>query len=89
MRVQNAVLAVLTGASFLVLTLVAVSSRHGSRRDRWAQATMGGIIGLGAATVILSIRTDLVPDELELAIAAGMVVIAAVTLTLAVLRRSD
>lgn len=86
---QNAVLAILTGASFLVLTLVAVSSRHASRRGRWAQATLGGIVGLGAATVILSVRTDLVPDDLELAIAAGLVVIAAVTLTFALLRRSD
>lgn len=74
---QNAVLAMIIGVSFLGLTLVAMASRRGGRGPLGLQLALGTLIGFLAAAVVLSVRTDLVPDEIEVVLGVALVAILA------------
>jgi hypothetical protein len=79
--VQNAVIGMIVGVSFLGLTMVAVRSRGGGTPAVRIQLTLGAIVGAMAAAVAVSMRADLVPDSVEGFVAAAIVIVAALTLT--------
>lgn len=77
---QNVVVGIIVAASFIGLTLVALRSKWMGTGAIWFQLAIGTIIGALAAAIAVSIRADLVPDNVEAIIAAGVVVLAAVGL---------
>ena len=70
---QNAVVGMILGASFIGLTLVALRMSQ----DGWAglplKLALGAVIGGVAAAVAVAIRADLVPDSIEVAVAALLI----------------
>lgn len=81
---QNAVIGMIVGASFLGLALVALRSRR--RAAIGLQLALGIIVGALAAGVAVAMRSDLVPDDIEAPVAAAVVVLTAVALILVVAR---
>jgi hypothetical protein len=71
--VQNAVVGMILGASFIGLTLVALRVRQDGGQGLPLKLALGAAIGGVAAAVAVSIRTDLVPDSIEVAVAALLV----------------
>jgi hypothetical protein len=78
--VQNAVIGMILGATFIGLTLVALRSRH----DGWQGATVrlgiGILIGGVAAAAAVAIREDMVADDVELTVAAAVLILASIAL---------
>jgi len=62
--VHNAVLAIMVGLGFLLLTAFA-TQRPRLARVVPLQLSLGVGIGIIAAIVILALRVDLIPDDLE------------------------
>ncbi|MEA2651370.1 MAG: hypothetical protein QOI85_1091 [Chloroflexota bacterium] len=81
---QNAVIGMIVGASFIGLALVAMRSRR--RAAIGLQLALGIIVGALAAGVAVAMRSDLVPDDIEAPVAAAVVVLTAVALILVVAR---
>jgi Flp pilus assembly protein TadB len=82
--VQNAVIGIIVGASFLGLALMALQSKR--RAAIGLQLALGIIVGALAAGVAVAMRSDLVPDDIEAPVAAAVVVLTAVALILVVAR---
>lgn len=78
---QNAVIGMIVGVSFLSLTMVALRSRGRGMPALRIQLTLGAIVGAMAAAIVVSMRADLVPDSVEGFVAAAIVILAALTLT--------
>jgi hypothetical protein len=68
--VQNAVIGMILGASLLGLTLVGLRIGHGGWRGTVVKLALGAFIGGVAAAVAVAVRADLVPDTIEVTIAA-------------------
>jgi len=83
--VQNAVIGIIVGASFLGLTLVALRSRRGSG-EVGLQLVLGIIVGALAAAIAVAVRADLVPDDVEATVAVAVVMLTTVGLILVVAR---
>lgn len=84
---QNAVLGIIVGASFVGLTMVAMQSRRIGLGTLGLQLVLGALVGALAAAVAVSIRADLIPDDLEEAIGIVAVTVAATGLILVAVRR--
>jgi hypothetical protein len=80
--VQNAVIGMILATSVIGLTLVAMRSRHDGWRGVGVKLALGVLIGGVAAAVAVAIRADLVPDDVEVAVSAMVLIVA---LTIAVL----
>ncbi|HET8777010.1 MAG TPA: hypothetical protein VFN76_05045 [Candidatus Limnocylindria bacterium] len=78
---QNAVIGMIVGVSFLGLTLVAVRSRVGGTPALRIQLALGAIVGALAGAIAVAMRADLVPDSVEGFVAVAIVIAAAITLT--------
>jgi hypothetical protein len=72
--VQNAVVGMILGASFIGLTLVALRMRQDGSAGLSLKLALGVVIGGVAAAVAVAIRADLVPDSIEVAVATLLVV---------------
>ena len=83
---QNVVIGIIVGASFVGLTLVAVRSRRTGPGAAGLQLALGVTVGALAAAVAVSVRSDLVPDDTEATIAVVAVVLTAIALVLVVVR---
>ena len=70
---QNAVVGMILGASFIGLTLVALRMRQDGSAGLPLKLALGAVIGGVAAAVAVAIRADLVPDSIEVAVAALLV----------------
>ena len=84
---QNAVLAVLIGTMMLGLVTLTLRSRDRGRTGS-TQLVLGLAVGALAAAAVLSIRTDLVPDQVELRLAAVSVLVVSGALVLVATRRA-
>jgi drug/metabolite transporter (DMT)-like permease len=71
--VQNAVVGMILGASFIGLTLVALRMRQDRGESLPLKLALGAVIGGVAAAVAVAIRADLVPDSIEVTVAALLV----------------
>ncbi len=83
---QNAVIGIIVGASFVGLTLAAVRFRRRGSDAVGFQLMLGVIVGALAAAIAVSVRADLVPDDAEGTIAVVAVVLSAIALILIVVR---
>ena len=83
---QNAVIGMILGATFIGLTLIALRSRHGGWGDAAVRLGMGVLIGAVAAAAAVAIREDLVADEVEMTVAGAVLVLASVTLVAIVMQ---
>lgn len=83
---QNAILGIIVGASFVVLTLAAVLSRRTRPGAIGLQLAMGVIVGGLAAATAVSVRADLVPDNIEAFIAVVAVLLVGVALLVIMVR---
>ena len=70
---QNAVVGMILGASFIGLTLVALRMRQDGLEGLPLKLALGAMIGGVAAAVAVAIRADLVPDNIEVVVAALVV----------------
>ena len=70
---QNAVVGMILGASFIGLTLVALRMRQDGAAGLSFKLALGAMIGGVAAAVAVAIRADLVPDNIEVVVAALVV----------------
>jgi hypothetical protein len=68
--VQNAVIGMILGASLVGLTLIGLRLGHDGWRGAVLKLALGALIGGVAAAVAVAIRADLVPDTIEVTIAA-------------------
>lgn len=84
--VQNAVIGMILGASFVGLTLVALQSRQDGWRGTGVKLALGVLIGGVAAAVAVSIRADLVADDVEVLVAGIALIVAAIALIAIVMR---
>jgi len=75
--VQNAVLAVVVGASVLGLSMMAVvaSRRHSGHAG--IKVILGGVIGALGAAIALVVGIDLIPDQFELIPATLLIIVLA------------
>jgi ABC-type uncharacterized transport system permease subunit len=88
--VQNAMLGMILGATFVGLTMVAVRNRHGGWRGVAMQLAMGALIGAAAALVAVAVREDLIADDVEVFVGgAALTGIAVVAIVAARRQRSD
>ena len=83
---QNAVLGIIVGSTFLGLLLVALRSRRGGQGAIGLQLVLGVVVGALAAAIAVSVRADLVPDSIETTVGAAVVTLATVGLILIVTR---
>jgi hypothetical protein len=84
--VQNAMIGMILGASFVGLTLVALRSRHDGWGGVGVKLAIGVLIGGVAAAVVVAMRADLVADDVEVLVAGIVLLVAAVTLTAIIMR---
>ena len=70
---QNAVVGMILGASFIGLTLVALRMSQDGSAGLALKLALGAVIGGVAAAVAVAIRADLVPDSIEVAVAALLI----------------
>ena len=70
---QNAVIGMILGASLVGLTLVGLRMGHDGWRGALLKLALGVYIGAVAAAVAVAIRADLVPDTIEVAVGAMLV----------------
>ncbi|MDQ4036624.1 MAG: hypothetical protein M3153_11990 [Chloroflexota bacterium] len=83
---QNAVIGIIVGVSFIGLTLVAMRSGRRGSDAVGIQLILGVVVGALAAAIAVSVRADLVPDDVEATIAIVAVVLSAIALILIVVR---
>lgn len=83
---QNAVIGIIVGSTFLGLLLVALRSRRSGQGTIGLQLVLGVVVGALAAAIAVSWRADLVPDSIETAVGAAVVTLATVGLILIVAR---
>ncbi len=81
---QNAVLGIIVGASFIGLTMMAMQSR---RIGLSLQLALGALVGALAAAVAVSFRADLIPDDIEEAVGIIALAVAAFGIILVAVRR--
>ena len=84
--VQNAVIGMILGASFVGLTLVALRSRQDGWRGVGVKLALGVMIGSVAAAVAVAIRADLVADDVDVLV-AGIVLLVAAVIVIAIVMR--
>lgn len=84
---QNAVLAVLIGTTMLGLVIFALRSRDRGRAGA-TQLMLGLAVGTLAAGAVLSIRTDLVPDQVEVRLAVVSILVVSGLLMVIAIRRA-
>ena len=83
---QNAVIGIIVGATFLGLMVVAVRSRRSGHGATGLQLALGAVVGALAAATAVSVRADLVPDDIESTVAAVVVLLAVVSIILVLVR---
>jgi hypothetical protein len=84
--VQNAVLAVVVGASLVGLTmLTAILTQH--HRGHGLKIALGAVVGTLGAAVALVLRIDFVPDQIELVSATLLIIGIATTVIVAIAYR--
>jgi hypothetical protein len=71
--VQNAVIGMILGATFVGLTVVALRMRQDGSEGLPIKLALGAMVGGVAAAVAVAIRADLVPDSIEVTVAALLV----------------
>lgn len=86
---QNAVIGIIVGVSFVGLTLVAMRSRRSGSGAMGFQLGLGVIVGAIAGAIAVSIRADLVPDDIEATMAIVAVLLAATALMVVVIRHGS
>jgi uncharacterized membrane-anchored protein len=84
--VQNAVLAVLIGTTMLGMVIFTLRSRDRGRTGA-TQLMLGLAVGTLAAAAVLSVRTDLVPDQVEIRLAVISILVVSGLLVLIAVRR--
>ncbi|HEX2281081.1 MAG TPA: hypothetical protein VHG52_04890 [Thermomicrobiales bacterium] len=78
---QNAMLAIVVGASLLGLTMMtAIITRH-QRGHVAMKIALGGVVGTLGAAIALILRIDFVPDQIEL-ISATLLIIGIATIVI-------
>lgn len=83
---QNAVIGIIVGSTFLGLLLVALRSPRSGKGAIGLQLVLGVVVGALAAAIAVSVRADLVPDSIETAVSAAVITLATVGLVLIVAR---
>lgn len=83
---QNAVIGIIVGVSFVGLTLVAMRSRRRGWDALGFQLILGVVVGTLAAAIAVSVRADLVPDDVEVGVAVIAVILTALALVLVLVR---
>ena len=85
---QGMVVGIILTASLVGLTGAMLAWRRSGAAILWTQLIVGVAVGGITAAVVVALRTDLVPDELEVGIAIALVIVAAVSIAPLVLHRS-
>lgn len=83
---QNAVVGMILGASFIGLTLVALRMRQDGGDGLPLKLALGAVIGGVAAAVAVAVRADLVPDSIEVVVAVLLFLVVAGVSALFILR---
>ncbi len=83
---QNAVIGIIVCTTLLSLMLVAARSQRFGQGTFGLKLVLGIVIGALAAVAAVSIRADLVPDDIETTVAVVVVLLAVGGLVLAVVR---
>ncbi len=74
---QAAIMSMLVGISFLSLAWFALGLARREGNSRHMRIALGAAVGILAAFVVLVMRTDLIPDGMEQALAVGVVLLTA------------
>lgn len=85
---QGVVVGIILTASLVGLTGAMLAWRRSGATILWTQLIVGAVVGGITAAVVVALRTDLVPDELEIGIAIALVIVAAASIAPLVLHRS-
>jgi hypothetical protein len=85
--VQNALLAVIVGASLVCLTALAMFTPHRRGHAVLLQLGLGTLVGVLAAGIVLILRVDFVPDDTEVLLASFLVVVVSASVIFALLHR--
>jgi hypothetical protein len=86
--VHNVVVGSLFAVSLVGLTLAVLASRRHRAHTLWLQLAVGATVGGIAGAVVVAFRTDLVPDEFEIAMAVALVILAAAGIVPLILNRA-
>jgi len=84
--VQNAVIGIIVGTTLLGLMLVAARSQRFGQGTFGLKLVLGIVIGALAAVAAVSVRADLVPDDIVTTVAVVVVLLAVGGLVLVVVR---
>ena len=85
---QGVVVGMLVAVTLVGLTRAAVAWRRRGSSFLWLQIAVGVAIGGIAAAVVVALRTDFIPDELELGMAVALVIVLAAGIVPLLLNRA-